>query len=116
MSQRLIYSVGGILPQVAQRHAAQLLIGGGLTLDQALKAQKYVLKTKKKTKKRAYIYISTHRAGVYWGKIHSTYVQVTAVKSLSCVGTFAFYSYSHGAQTLCRYFYDLMPKQTGSMH
>lgn len=114
MSQRLIYSVGGILPQVAQRHAAQLLIGGGLILDQALKAQKYVWK--KKTKNRAYIYISTHRAGVYWGKIHSPYVQVTAVKSLSCVGTFAFYSYSYGMQTLCRYFYDLMPKQRRSMH
>lgn len=42
MSQRLIESVGGILPQVTQRHAAQLLLGGRLILDQALKAQTFV--------------------------------------------------------------------------
>lgn len=62
MSQRLIYSVGGILPQVAQRHAAQLLIGGGLTLDQALKAQKYVWKKTKNV--RTYTSVHTGLASI----------------------------------------------------
>lgn len=43
MSQWFIYSVGGILPQVTQRHAAQLFISTGLILgDQALKGHKYI--------------------------------------------------------------------------